>query len=120
MQEQNRRISLKQYPVEITDEHTFSLEPIPIAEPNEGEVLVRTLYLSIEPYMRNLITGIEGNYRQFKIGETIISARLYPSGSVAEQVRPTVEESLWDIYRIRFSNRQMKKSKLPQLLTHQG
>ncbi len=57
MRELNRRISLKQYSVEITDERIFSLEPIPISEPSEGEVLVRTLYLSVDPYMRNLMTG---------------------------------------------------------------
>ncbi|GAA0248238.1 NADP-dependent oxidoreductase [Rhodanobacter caeni] len=51
----NRRIVLAARPHGMPTAQDFRLEQAPIPAPAEGEVLLRTLYLSLDPYMRNLM-----------------------------------------------------------------
>jgi len=48
----NRRIVLAARPQGAADLRCFRLETLPVAAPREGEVLLRTLWLSLDPYMR--------------------------------------------------------------------
>ncbi len=48
----NQQILLKSRPVGEPKESDFALVKTPIPEPGEGEVLNRTIYLSLDPYMR--------------------------------------------------------------------
>ena len=48
----NQQILLKSRPVGEPKESDFALVETPIPEPGEGEVLNRTIYLSLDPYMR--------------------------------------------------------------------
>ncbi len=48
----NQQILLKSRPVGEPKESDFALVETPILEPGEGEVLNRTIYLSLDPYMR--------------------------------------------------------------------
>ena len=50
--ETNRRIVLAARPKGAADLDCFRLETVPIGEPRNGEVLLRTLWLSLDPYMR--------------------------------------------------------------------
>lgn len=53
----NRQIVLVERPIgPLTDDH-FRLREVPIPEPAEGEILTRTLYLSIDPANRVWIGG---------------------------------------------------------------
>ena len=51
----NRRIVLVSRPRGRPVPGDFRVETSPIPEPRDGEVLLRTLYLSLDPYMRNLM-----------------------------------------------------------------
>jgi NADPH-dependent curcumin reductase CurA len=51
----NRRIVLAARPHGLPAVQDFRLDHAPIPTPAEGEVLLRTLYLSLDPYMRNLM-----------------------------------------------------------------
>jgi NADPH-dependent curcumin reductase CurA len=51
----NRRIVLASRPQGRPSPENFRLETTPVPQPGDGQVLVRTLYLSIDPYMRNLM-----------------------------------------------------------------
>jgi len=51
----NRRIVLATRPHGLPAVQDFRLDHAPIPTPAEGEVLLRTLYLSLDPYMRNLM-----------------------------------------------------------------
>jgi NADPH-dependent curcumin reductase CurA len=51
----NRRIVLAARPRGLPTAQDFRLDRAPIPTPGEGEVLLRTLYLSLDPYMRNLM-----------------------------------------------------------------
>jgi NADPH-dependent curcumin reductase CurA len=48
----NRQVTLAARPVGEPDESNFALVETALPEPREGEVLVRTLWLSLDPYMR--------------------------------------------------------------------
>jgi hypothetical protein len=48
----NRQIRLAARPVGFPKESDFEMVEVPMAEPAEGEVLTRTLFLSLDPYMR--------------------------------------------------------------------
>jgi len=51
----NRRILLAAHPDGLPTLHDFHLDTQPIPAPAAGEVLLRTLQLSLDPYMRNLM-----------------------------------------------------------------
>lgn len=48
----NRQITLAARPIGYPKESDFKLIKTPIPTPEDGQVLVRTLYLSVDPYMR--------------------------------------------------------------------
>lgn len=50
--EANRRIVLASRPVGAPVQENFRMESVPVPSPGEGEVLLRTVYLSLDPYMR--------------------------------------------------------------------
>lgn len=51
----NRRIVLAARPRGVPRPSDFRLEEVPVPEPEEGQVLLQTLYLSLDPYMRGLM-----------------------------------------------------------------
>ena len=48
----NRQILLKSRPDGSPSLVNFALKQAPVPEPGDGEVLMRTLWLSLDPYMR--------------------------------------------------------------------
>ena len=74
-----RRWVLAQRPTGMPDASTFRMEEVPIPEPGEGQVLVRNLYLSIDPYMRGRLRDVESYAPSVKLGEVMV-------GGVAGQV----------------------------------
>lgn len=51
----NRRIVLAERPRGLPTPANFRLEEVAVRQPAEGELLLRTLYLSLDPYMRQLM-----------------------------------------------------------------
>src|SRR5688572_13430644 len=58
----NRRILLAARPQGAPKPQDFRLEESPIPKPNDGELLLRTLYLSLDPYMRNVMDEVAPVY----------------------------------------------------------
>ncbi|NMO15895.1 NADP-dependent oxidoreductase [Pyxidicoccus fallax] len=54
----NRRVVLAARPRGLPTSRDFRLEEAAVPTPKEGEVLLRTLYLSLDPYMRNVMEEI--------------------------------------------------------------
>jgi NADPH-dependent curcumin reductase CurA len=52
MPEINQRFVLASRPAGMPSDENFQLESSPVPEPGEGEIVVRVLYLSVDPYMR--------------------------------------------------------------------
>ena len=51
----NRRIVLAARPSGLPNAGHFRLETLPVPTPGPGQVLLRTVYLSLDPYMRELM-----------------------------------------------------------------
>jgi NADPH-dependent curcumin reductase CurA len=68
----NRRVVLASRPVGAPVPANFRLETGSVPEPGEGQVLLRTVYLSLDPYMRNMMDEVAPVYsRALQPGETI-------------------------------------------------
>ncbi|MCM5682368.1 NADP-dependent oxidoreductase [Schlegelella sp. S2-27] len=58
----NRRYTLAAHPRGLPAPQDFRLETTPVPTPADGQVLLRTLYLSLDPYMRNLMAEVGPGY----------------------------------------------------------
>lgn len=70
--ETNREIVLAARPEGPPRESDFALVERPIPTPEPGELLVRTIWLSLDPYMRLRIGTNERYYPAIPIGETVV------------------------------------------------
>jgi NADPH-dependent curcumin reductase CurA len=64
-------IRLKRRPVGMPRESDFELVQVPVSEPGEGKVLVRNIYMSVDPYMRAKMIDRESYTRPFQLGEPL-------------------------------------------------
>lgn len=69
--EANRRIVLAERPVGIPDENTLRLETVTVPEVEDGQLLIRTVYLSIDPYMRGRMNDAKSYATPVKIDEVM-------------------------------------------------
>lgn len=67
----NRRIVLAQRPKGLPDENTFRLETAEVPTPGAGQMLVRTAYLSLDPYMRGRMNDAKSYAAPVQIGEVM-------------------------------------------------
>jgi NADPH-dependent curcumin reductase CurA len=68
----NRQILLKSRPEGAPGLDNFELVERPIPEPGEGEVLVRTHYLSLDPYMRGRMSAAKSYAKPAAVGEPMV------------------------------------------------
>ena len=68
----NRQILLKSRPVGEPKESDFALVETPIPEPGEGEVLNRTVYLSLDPYMRGRMSDRASYAAPVELGSVMV------------------------------------------------
>jgi NADPH-dependent curcumin reductase CurA len=55
----NRRVRLALRPVGFPKDSDFEIVELPVPEPSEGEVLTRTLYLSLDAWWDPIIRSLE-------------------------------------------------------------
>jgi NADPH-dependent curcumin reductase CurA len=67
----NREIHLKRRPVGLPSENDFQLVTGPMPAPADGEVLVRNIYMSVDPYMRGRMIERKSYVPSFKLGEPL-------------------------------------------------
>ena len=67
----NKRILLKSRPEGWPTLENFQLDEQPLVEPAEGEILVRNIYLSVDPYMRGRMNKAKSYTAPFEIGEPL-------------------------------------------------
>ena len=67
----NRRITLAARPVGFPQESDFALVEEPLPEPGPGEVLVRCLWLSLDPYMRGRMSDARSYAAPTALGEVM-------------------------------------------------
>ena len=66
----NRQLLLVSFPKGMPQDGNFALKEAPIPKPQEGEVLVKTLYLSMDPYMRGRMSDRITYMAPFELGTT--------------------------------------------------
>ena len=76
----NRRVLLASRPSGWVTEDNFRVEEAPLPEPAQGEVLVKNLWLSLDPYMRGRMNEGKSYAARQEIGEVMIG------GTVGEVV----------------------------------
>ena len=68
---ENRRIVLAQRPKGLPDADTLRLETTAMPVPGDGEMLLRTKYLSLDPYMRGRMNDAKSYAEPVKIDEVM-------------------------------------------------
>jgi NADPH-dependent curcumin reductase CurA len=68
----NRQITLASRPAGYPKESDFNLVEVPVPAPEDGEVLVKTIYLSVDPYMRGRINASKSYAANVEIDEVMI------------------------------------------------
>ncbi len=67
----NRCIVLNQRPNGLPDQNTLKLQESEVPVPGKGEMLLRTEYLSLDPYMRGRMNDAKSYAEPVKIGEVM-------------------------------------------------
>ena len=67
----NRRVVLAARPTGFPQESDFALDEAPVPRPDAGEVLVRTLYVSVDPYQRGRMSTARSYARPVELGEVM-------------------------------------------------
>jgi NADPH-dependent curcumin reductase CurA len=68
----NRQIVLKSRPEAMPGLDNFGLIETPVPEPGEGDVLVRTLWLSLDPYMRGRMNAAKSYAKSVEVGAPMV------------------------------------------------
>jgi NADPH-dependent curcumin reductase CurA len=67
----SREIRLKRRPVGLPRESDFEVATVPRPTPGAGEVLVRNLYMSVDPYMRGRMLDQPSYVQPFQVGQPL-------------------------------------------------
>ncbi len=81
----NRQVVLRSRPVGMPKPGDFDLVESPRPSPKDGEVLCRTIYLSLDPYMRGRISGAKSYAASVEPGQVIVGGTV---GEVLESRHP--------------------------------
>ncbi len=82
---QNRQILLASRPAGWPTEANFKLVETPLPQPAEGQVLVRSHFLSLDPYMRARMDAVKSYARSVEVGEVMVGGAV---GEVLESRSP--------------------------------
>ena len=86
MTNKNRQVCFRDYPNGLPDEYTLEMKHEDNPKPSDGEILIRTLYLSIDPYLRNRMNrGKQFYLPPFEPGEVLVSSAI---GQVTDSGHP--------------------------------
>src|SRR6516164_9265371 len=85
MADLNRQIVLKSRPEGMPGLDNFALTKTGISEPGDGEVLMRTLYLSLDPYMRGRMSAAKSYAKPAEIGQPMVGGTV---GEIVKSRRP--------------------------------
>jgi hypothetical protein len=82
---ENKRVVLASRPAGWVTEANFRIETAPVAKPKDGEILVKNLWLSLDPYMRGRMNDTKSYAAKQEIGEVMVGGT---AGEVVESRNP--------------------------------
>jgi NADPH-dependent curcumin reductase len=108
----NRRVLLKARPQGEPTPADFQIDEAPIAEPKDGEYLSRTVWLSLDPYMRGRMSEAKGYAANVNLGDVMVGGTV---GQVVKSRHPGFKEgdyvaeySGWQSYAVTNGAMSMK------------
>ncbi|MFD0363433.1 NADP-dependent oxidoreductase [Nocardia sp. GCM10030253] len=84
---ESTRIVLASRPVGAPTPANFRIETVEIPEPREGNVLLRTLFLSLDPYMRGRMSAAKSYAAPVEVGDVMVGGTV---GEVIESRDPSL------------------------------
>src|SRR5256885_7225678 len=81
----NKRVLLASRPSGWVSESNFRIEEAPLPQPGDGEVLVKNLWLSLDPYMRGRMSDAKSYVKGVELGEVMVGQTV---GEVVESRHP--------------------------------
>src|SRR5438067_13713322 len=81
----NRQVLLRNRPKGEPKAADFELAESPRPVPGDGEILCRTIYLSLDPYMRGRISGVKSYAKGVDPGDLMVGGTV---GEVIESTHP--------------------------------
>ncbi len=100
----NRQILLAARPVGFPKDSDFNLVESPVPNPGEGQILVRSIYLSVDPYMRGRMNDVKSYAAPVPIGGVMgggVVARVERSNNPAFKGGDIVEGMFgWQEYAV--------------------
>ena len=76
MQATNRKFTLAARPVGMIKPSDFSFSETPVSEPADGQLLIKTLYISLDPAMRGWLNDAKSYIPPVQIGEVMRAGAL--------------------------------------------
>ncbi|WP_462159636.1 NADP-dependent oxidoreductase [Pseudoalteromonas sp. GB56] len=92
MSTMNRQIVLQSRPVGEPTADNYRLQEVEIPKPQQGEMLVRTVYMSLDPYMRGRMDDVESYAEPVAIDEVMFGGTV---GQVIESKLDGYSEGDW-------------------------
>lgn len=92
MTERNRRFVLASRPVGAPTLENFRLEEVEKPLPQKGEVLLRTIYLSLDPYMRGRMSDRPSYAKHVELDEIMVGTTVC---KVEESLHPDYQKVDW-------------------------
>jgi NADPH-dependent curcumin reductase len=84
----NRRVLLASRPAGWVCEENFRIEEGPIPQAGDGEVLVKNLWLSLDPYMRGRMSDAKSYVKGVELGEVMVGQTV---GEVIQSKHPNLK-----------------------------
>jgi hypothetical protein len=91
----NRRILLARRPTGEPSEADFALSQVELEDPQPGQMLLRTLWLSLDPYMRGRMSDRKSYAPSVGIGDVMVGGTVTAMDSIPRW-EPTVPELIKD------------------------
>jgi NADPH-dependent curcumin reductase len=114
---ENQRIVLASRPEGWVTPDNFRLEKAPLPRPAEGELLVKNLWLSLDPYMRGRISAGKSYVKGVEIGEVMVGQTV---GEVVESKHPSLKKGDhvltqlgWQLYGVTTEATKVDGSRAP-------
>jgi NADPH-dependent curcumin reductase len=85
----NKRVVLASRPAGWVTEDNFRVESAPLPKPGDGEVLVKNLWLSLDPYMRGRMSDAKSYVKGVDIGEVMVGQTV---GEIVESKNPGLKK----------------------------
>ena len=85
---ENKRVLLASRPTAEVSEDNFRIEPSSLPQPRDGEVLVKNLWLSLDPYMRGRMSDAKSYVKGVEIGEVMVGQTV---GEVVQSRHPDLK-----------------------------